>query len=188
MGHIYKRCSKCGRSGANFDGQRCPKCNERCTWALMVDIPSSDGTRKRRCRQGFATKREAANALAELQTDVSRGSYVEPKKLTVRDYLVDKWLPSVKGAGDVRASTYASYELHVRHHIVPRIGQIRLQQLGHADVRRLYSELGEAGLSKKSVRNIHLTLHKALADAVEDQLLTATPRKERISYRVSALR
>ena len=51
-----------------------------------------------------------------------------PRKLTLAEYLRDLWLPSLQN-GNLRATTLASYEVHVTHHLCPRLGATRLQDL-----------------------------------------------------------
>lgn len=113
-----------------------------------------------------------------VQAAVSGGTFVETSKKTVAQYLTGDWLPAV----DVRPGTWDAYELHCRRYIVPRIGTIPLQELSRNHVKALYLELresgrvrGTGGLSGKTVHNVHLTLHKALADAVEDRVIPRNP-------------
>jgi integrase len=73
----------------------------------------------------------------------------------------------------VKATTLASYRLHVDAYVVPRLGVLRLSSLRAPQLNAFYADLLEGGrrngagaLSPKAVRNIHGTLHKALDDAV----------------------
>src|SRR5207244_1660231 len=93
---------------------------------------------------------------------VRSGGYVAPDRVTVRQYL-DQWLPSI--ATSVRASTFASYRMHCRVHVIPRVGDRPLQALTVQDVDRLYANLLSSGLSAASVRRIHSTVRRALRDA-----------------------
>ena len=86
-------------------------------------------------------------------------------KATVREFLLDTWLPAVKPT--LRTSTYEGYKRIVETRIVSRIGDLRLQRLSPADLQRLYAELLEdgklngkvdgkrVGLSAKSVLELH---------------------------------
>lgn len=105
---------------------------------------------------------EALNALQQ-------GVYIEPTKLSVGRFLVDHWLPAVRAR--VRPSTFASYEMHVRKYLVPALGHLPLQKLTAPAINALYAELqlptaGGLALSPASVRRVHATLHRSLADAV----------------------
>lgn len=71
----------------------------------------------------------------------------------------------------VRQRTYERYESIVRVHIKPTLGRIKLKTLAPAHVRGLYREKLGAGLSPRTVQYIHVTLHKALKQAVRDELI-----------------
>ena len=60
--------------------------------------------RRERTRGGFRTKKLAQEALDKAKVAVQEGEYVEPSKLTVADYLLRMWLPSIEAS--LRPSTY----------------------------------------------------------------------------------
>lgn len=129
--------------------------------------------RKQKTYGGYQTKKAAETKLDEELTERRRGTYAEPCKLTVREFLVDKWLPSSKHS--VEASTYASYEGHVYKYILPEFGTVLLRDLKTNDVSVFYGRLTQAPggrggrcLSPKTCHNIGITLHTALESAVPD--------------------
>ena len=68
--------------------------------------------------------------------------------------------------GTVRRSTLVQYESVVNRHIAPALGRLKLKSLTPAHVRGLYREELDSGLSPRTVQYIHVTLHKALKQAV----------------------
>jgi integrase len=97
--------------------------------------------------------------------------------LTVGGFLQD-WLAHV--GGRVRRATWEGYEVLVRRHAVPRLGEIELSQLTPLHLQALYSSLlvGDgttAALSGGTVLNLHLVLTQALSQAVRWQLLGSNP-------------
>ncbi len=171
QGRVFKRCSRSG-CGAKVPDKCCPRCGgDKWSWAYVVDVNPSGAKRKQVRRGGFATKKEALAALQELQVDTHRQGYMEPSRMTVADY-VALWLPAYKAR--VRPGTYAAAESHVRVHIVPHIGDHPLRSLDRGTVKALYGRLGET-LSRKTVWNVHLTLHAALEDAAADGLIRLNP-------------
>lgn len=97
--------------------------------------------------------------------------------LSVRAYLAD-WLAHARGR--VRAVTFEGYEVLLRRHAVPALGELMLAEVRPLDLQRLYSQLlagrpGVAGLSGGSVLNLHLVLTQAFGQAVRWQLLEANP-------------
>ena len=139
-----------------------------------------------------ATRREVQQEMRRIQSEGDRGIMPAPAKLTVAEYL-DRWLADVVRSG-VGKRTHESYAYHVRIHLVPRLGQHKLQQLRPAHLQRLYRELLDTGLAPKTVRNAHGVLHRALDQAlkwdyvprnVADAVLP--PRVERLEPKTLAL-
>ena len=173
QGRTYRRCTACGRALAS---SRCSCGAGRSTWTYVVDVGGQGRHRVQRKRGGFPTKSAALAAMAKVQLDVASGSWVEPSHCTLGQYLQEQWLPSMRG--QVRGSTWIAYELNVRLHVMPQLGNIPLQQLTRARLKQLYQSLaGDGGpaskrpLSAKTIHNVHLTLRKALADAVDERLV-----------------
>jgi len=136
---------------------------------FVIDLPSRGGKRRQLRRRGFATKKEAREARDKLRAEMAGGLYVDHSRLTVGEYLTDHWLPTV--AATVRPTTLDTYRRLVRLHLLPTLGPVRLQHLDRSQVARWLATLSTSGLSAKSVRNVHGTLNKALADAVELDLV-----------------
>ena len=140
-------------------------------WALVVDVGRDEsGRRRQQWRSGFATKREAERALAETIQRLGTGGYVEPSKVTVAAFL-EEWLASARAS--VRPSTHATYTTLCRTHVAPAVGTMPLQQLSGSRLNKLYGDLleagrrdGKGGLSIRTVRHVHTTIHTALGEAV----------------------
>jgi integrase len=129
-------------------------------------VQTSDGP-KRRYVSG-KTKAETRAALTKARADRDGGLVYGAGSLKVEDYL-RRWLSdSVKDT--VRATTFERYEQTCRLHIIPTLGRVKLKELTPAHVRGLYKEKLQ-DLSPRSVRYVHVTLHKALKQAVHDGLI-----------------
>lgn len=140
------------------------------TWLFVVDVPSPDGRRRQVFRRGFATKRDALEAMRRFLSELEHGTAVDPSRLTVGMYLTKQWLPALDGR-NLRATTIDSYRRNVDHHLVPHLGALRLQTLDPSAVERLLGELARQGLSPKTRRNVIGVLSKALNDAVRWRLI-----------------
>jgi integrase/predicted RNA-binding Zn-ribbon protein involved in translation (DUF1610 family) len=168
--------------------QRCQSCEKR-FWVERkpLDVCPRCGDelreteeRRRAIKGGFPTQKECQVALNKVLTAVDTRTYVPPTRITVRAFLLDEWLPAVKGT--LRPTTYASYTMLAREHIIPRLGGLQLQKLTPASINALYAHLGEHGrvhgggpLSASSVRRVHAVLHRACHDAVRWGRLTVNP-------------
>lgn len=111
------------------------------------------------------TREEAAKKLVKVQADINQGIVYDDENLTVGDYL-DSWL---KGSvyGSVRHSTYDRYEIAVRVHLKPALGRTKLSKLNAARVATFYQEKRSEGCASSSINKLHVTLHKALDQAVK---------------------
>ena len=140
-------------------------------WVVVVDTGyDENGRRKQRWHSGFDTKRDASKALTEILGRLQSGLYVEPSKETLTHFLRG-WLAAIRPK--LRPSTWASYQMNVESHIIPRIGTTPLQGLTAAGLNAFYAELlesdrrgGSGGLSARTVRYNHTILRKALSEAV----------------------
>src|SRR5215208_2550598 len=114
-------------------------------------------------------KSEAERALRQAMTDADRGFVFDGGTLTLENYLV-RWLrDTVKDT--VRRSTFVQYKSVVNRHLIPALGRLKLKALTPAHARSLYREKLDCELSPRTVQYIHVTLHKALKQAVMDGLI-----------------
>jgi integrase len=150
---------------------------------IYEGIDPATGKEVRRYHPAGTVRRDAERLLNALVRKVHDGEYVRPERLTLGEYLTELWLPGK--ATQLKPSTLASYRRAVETHIVPALGPIQLQQLAPEHLERFYAEKiaegrrdGGGGLSSKTVRNLHVVIRKALADAM---------RKGRISRNVASL-
>ncbi|HXF71949.1 MAG TPA: site-specific integrase [Actinomycetota bacterium] len=129
-------------------------------YAFVVD----DGGQERSLG-GFRTRAEARAAVREALAP----GYVPPSGLTVEAYL-RRWL-GTREAADLSPGTRELERLIVDAYILPRLGHVRLEELGTEHLARFYAELAREGgrggrpLRGKTVRNVHAVLRKALVDA-----------------------
>ena len=109
------------------------------------------------------TQKEVRLALSKIVSEMDSGTYAEPSKMKVSQWL-DEWLASY--TLNIKPATRSAYEEHIRVHIKPSLGDIPLKQLSTRDIQQLYTNLlKERELSPKTVRNIHGVLHRTLEQA-----------------------
>jgi integrase len=144
------------------------------TWTVVYDEGYNEhGKRRQRSKGGFHTRREAQAFLSDTLSRLGDGSYAAPSKTTLAEYLTTEWLPAVEAT--LRPTSFRNYSGTVRRHVVPRIGQVRLQALSGGHLNGLYRELEQAGLSVSTRRLTHAVLHRALRDAVRWGRLVRNP-------------
>ena len=146
-------------------------------WYVVVDVPrTAEGRRRQKWHGGFRTRGEAEAARAAIVAGVHDGSYIEPNRLTVAEWIHGEWTAVL--VGRVKPTTAASYLANLNHHVLPRLGRRRLQSVAAADLNSLYADLlhrgrvdGKGGLHPRTVRNVHMLIHLMLADACDAGLV-----------------
>ena len=183
-GQVFKMCTKCPKRARYRDGdRRCPRCGATTySWYFSVDIgtDAATGRRKRKKVGGYATKREAEKAMTEVASKVNHNQFVDGSKQSVRAFLVDEWLPTMEMA--IEGSTWTGYKEYIHRYVVDRIGDVPLRDLRpqnlnwlYADVRKNGRSRGTGPLSLKTVREVHVIMHRALADAVRWEYIELNP-------------
>ena len=139
----------------------------RCT----VGYDSKTGKQKQKSITG-KTQKEVAQKLREILSEIDRGTYCEPSRLTV-DQWMDIWLRDY--LRDLSCNTRTHYASIVRTHIKPTLGRFRLEELHTHMIQRFYGDLQDKGMAPGSVRFVHAVLHGALQRAVAIHYLRANP-------------
>ena len=118
------------------------------------------------------TQAEVRKKKTEMQAGIDNGACVAPVKITVAEWM-KQWQEVF--CPNIKRSTAIRYEADVRLHVLPAIGNMRLSAVKTSTIQRLYNEAHRQGLSDKSVRNLHGTLHKAMEKAVRERLISKNP-------------
>jgi integrase len=119
----------------------------------------------------FEAKADANAWLSTVQTDLLRGSWVNPTagKQTFGDY-ARCWLD---GRSDLRPSTRGKYEELLRRHLIPKFGAREIARLAPSDVRAWYHVL--AAQHRTTADDAYRALRAILNTAVADELLVKSP-------------
>ena len=128
------------------------------------------------------TQKEVRQKLNQVITEIDEGTFVAPNSIKVGDWL-DIWLKDY--TGNIKPATKSAYEQHVRVHLKPYLGDIRLTKLAPYMVQKVYNMLlNEMHLSPKSVKNIHGVFHRAIEQAKKLGYLRVNPLEAVILPRV----
>lgn len=138
---------------------------------VTIGFDPITGVQKRKSVYG-RTPEEVVNKKNELLEKVSKEQFVEPEKITLKDWL-ERWLNTYVVVR-VRGTTYDNYGTLIRKHIVPALGKKLLAKIRPLDIQQFYSAkmlAGRAdgkvgGLSAKTIKEIHNILNRAYKDAI----------------------
>ena len=162
-----------------------------------------DGRWEGRYTAGYDANGKAItkNVLGKTQAEVKdklRAAIEDSKKLDpvkAGSYTLEQWLKlwySVYVEPQVRYSTKELYHNAIDHHIIPKLGSVKLEKLTMLQIQQFYNELlksgriqkknqpelKEHGLSPRMVQCVHVVLNKALEHAVEEKLILVNPAKK----------
>ncbi len=129
--------------------------------------------KKKRTSTCCNTKQEAIAILQEQAYAVRKDGWQDPMSVTLNEWYI-YWLETYM-INSVKRSTYISYEGFIRNHFAV-IGNTKLKTLQASTLQELYNyKFNEEGISAKTIRNMHMALHKCLEQAVIQRLLTSNP-------------
>lgn len=145
------------------------------SWTIVIEAGRDPATGKRRriYRAVQGNKTQAKQAMEQILAELQRGTYVQPDKATVAEYL-RQWVKTYCEP-NLADSTIAGYSRTIEKHVVPEIGQIPLQDLQPMHLQTLYARILGKGLSPRMARLTHAILHQALRHAVLWQMLQRNP-------------
>jgi integrase len=156
------------RKNANGEGSK-PYVDKYGRWCVRHTFHTPDGRPDRKAFYG----RTSAEALAKKNkaiADYYNGLMVfDAQNLTLGKHL-ERWLNESK-RGNLAQRTYANYQSHIRGHLVPSLGHVKLKSLTSAQIQALYRAKLDAGLSPATIHSIHAPLAGALKQAVRWKLL-----------------
>ena len=162
----------------------------------------SDGRWEGRYTAGYnpqTGKRIIKNVLGKTQAEVKAKlakALEDSKELDIvrtDEYTVAEWLRlwyELYAEPNVRPTTAASYRRNIELHVIPHIGDIKLNRLTSRKLQKFYKDLLEngrlreaqkeknPGLSNSTVRGIHMMLHNALDRAVRERLILRNPTED----------
>ncbi|GIP40791.1 site-specific integrase [Paenibacillus sp. J31TS4] len=137
-------------------------------WSFTLDIGRDPITNKRKQKtaSGFATKKEAQKACAELITEIERGNGTAVMaKDTVGEFMLNFLENTVQQ--NVAQNTYEGQLAYAKNHIIPHIGHIKLNKLTPMDIQKMYKALTDQGFSAGHIQNIGNLVTKTIRTAVE---------------------
>ena len=149
-------------------------------WAIVLDVRDpATGKRKRKWHSFRGTKRQAQNESARLISELNGGTYLEPNKTTVAQFL-DQWLDDIRSK--VAPRTHERYAEIARKNLAPLLGGVIITKLQPMQISKAYGKAlangrrdGTGGLSPRTVHHMHRVLKQAMAQAVRWQLIVRNP-------------
>ncbi|MCL6634894.1 MAG: site-specific integrase [Peptococcaceae bacterium] len=172
--NTWRLVASCGMK----DGRQVKK-TKNVTVKVACDQKSCKGcTRAARCQ----ARREAEKLLAEFVLEIEKGTFIEPTKLTFKDF-VERWLRDY-GEKNLAPKTLFRYRQILESRVLPAMGHLKVEQIRPTHLLEFYANLQEdgiredgkpGGLSEKTILQHHRIISSILNDAVEWQVIPSNP-------------
>jgi integrase len=154
-----------------FIRERITKAGEH-RWDVVVNYRDNITGEWKRLWKTTDGSRKADTLKTKMLGEVEKPDYQKPSKMTVEAYLKE-WLSGLPST--VSPRTCELYGYVCRIHLIPAFGARPLSQLRAGQIQALYSTKLTAGLSPRTCQLIHVTLHKALKNAVKTGIMQINP-------------
>jgi len=147
----------------------------------QADYVDAKGKRRRKM---FRLKKDAEAFLLTARTEVRDGTHVVDAETVTVEEAGKLWLKSGEAAG-LERTTIDQRRQHLNLHIVPLIGNVKLNKLTVPAVRDFQDKLREGGRSPAMVKRVTVSLGSIFADAQVRGLTVRNPVHERARARSS---
>ena len=182
-GRVYRRCG-CRDTRHRQLGAGCPTLHTdpgHGTWGFAVDLPDPERRATIR-RGGFPTEEAARTALRRLLEGATAGFNADPNQ-SLADYLTE-WLETKQL--QLKPATLARYRSYVHQDLIPALGTVRFDELGHNHIASYVHTQLATGRGKVTIHRILATLSSALGDAVRQHRLPHNPARPTVIPRPAA--
>lgn len=106
---------------------------------------------------------------------VDAGQDPKAAKITLAEFVVDRWLPHLEAQGKPRPRTVHRYAELLRLHVLPMIGGVRVDRLTPGAVQVALDAMSKKGLAPRAVGQARAALSSALTSAVRWQVVLYNP-------------
>ncbi|GEM_PF-368523 len=145
-----------------------------------VDFRDQTGVRH---RATFDTRKEAELALADFRQKINQRTFISARDVPRFRNVAEEWFA---GKGEHRPSSQAHWQAHIDRHLLPHIGDLRLDQISVRTIEKLRDTLRGDGLSAQSVNKVLTTAAAIFKLAVRRNYATSNPAAIAERLRVSS--
>ena len=147
------------------------KGEQREAWVLFYRDADGD-----RCQETFERKRDADAREAEIKMGMRAGMHIAPSKTPTVAAAAEAWLASI--GHRLERSSLDQYCQHIKFHILPFIGSLRLADISGRVVREFEDKLRASKRSDAMIRKVRATLGSVIAAAQERGMVAKNPVRD----------
>jgi len=139
-----------------------------------VSLGYTNGKKNVERKQGFKTKKEAEAWVTGILSKRNKGFIAPTEGNTLfKDYIL-KWFDEYKSK-HISINTRTNYKSRIDTHIVPKLGEYKLNKITNAIIQDFYNSLIGEGLKPSSVKKIMETVNSVLKYAQKSKLIYNLP-------------
>ncbi|WP_160044694.1 site-specific integrase [Paenibacillus sp. USDA918EY] len=142
-----------------------------------------NGKYKQILRRGFKTQKEVKAAMAEVENQVNKGTFVKVSKRLYEDFVED-FLEDKKRS--IKQRTWENYATLMKKHILPMrknskgklvgLGKKEIGSITARDILDIYNDLFETGnLSDENIQKCHTLIKDSFKQARIEKLISEDP-------------
>lgn len=127
---------------------------------------------------------QAERALAAFMTEVDKGKFKPPAKMSVQEFIEKRWIRDHVEV-NLQPSTQSIYKLYTKNRIIPALGDLKLDKVTPENLLDFYANLREPGvredgktdeaLAPATIQKYHHILSSMFSSAVEWQIIDQNP-------------
>lgn len=148
-------------------------------WKIIIELGEDEqGIRRRKTKTVNMPYPEAKELMRELEDEILNKQHLNDNIL-LKNHLKEFIDTHAK---TIKPLTEKSYRQQIDAYLIPNLGDYKLQELNAKIIDDFYTEMlengmlrGAGGLSKRSVRYLHVILKKALDKAIDWDRLSENP-------------
>lgn len=165
-GYFYRKYCKCPKN------RKCT-CGAKWYFAIDVGIDPKTGKRKQKRKGGFATRKEAEIAAANLVKELADGTYIEESDITFKDFS-QQWLEMYEASGVVKISTVRVRRLAIKR-LMNHLAELKLRNITLKQYQDALFDLKKRGYSERTMEITNTTGRMIFKKALELGLIKKDP-------------
>jgi integrase len=153
-------------------------------YRLFASAGQGPGGKRKRLTKTVEARsdREAEKLLAQFVAEVERGQYIEPSKITFKEF-TERWIKNY-AEKNLAPKTLFRYKQMLETRVFPAMGHLKVEQVRPVHLMEFYANLQEEGvrfdgkkeaLSNQTILHHHRLLSTIFNDAVEWEVIPTNP-------------
>jgi integrase len=143
-------------------------------WKAIVSLGYEDGKQKKTRKQGFKTKKDAEKWVTETLSQKHKGYITSTESNILLKDFIDKWFNEYK-INTLATNSIISYKSRIDHHIIPKLGNYKLNKITNLVVQDFYNSIINEGAKPSTAKRILDTLNNCFKYAHKNKLIYNVP-------------